>query len=216
MNGSGESNKPLKRYIFCNRCKSETNHICEAEHVRNFIDEESRFEEQLGFRLWICAGCERGTLEEFYTNDAMYGYNGESGFDVSYYPERTTLHVEGKRFKQLPKKLEAICREVLHAYNYQLGVLCSIGIRALLEGICADRGITARNLEDRINGLASIIPQNIVSNLHSIRFIGNVAAHELSAPDRSELRLAIEICEDLLNYLYELDYKARLLANQWC
>ncbi len=57
------------------------------------------------------------------------------------------------------------------------------------------------------------LPKNIVSNLHSLRFIGNEAAHELAAPTVEELKLAIEICEDLLNYLYELDYKAQKLAG---
>jgi len=58
-----------------------------------------------------------------------------------------------------------------------------------------------------------VIPQNIVSNLHSIRFLGNEAAHELIAPTYHELSLAIEICEDLLNFLYELDYKATSLTQ---
>jgi hypothetical protein len=57
------------------------------------------------------------------------------------------------------------------------------------------------------------LPQSIVTNLHSLRFIGNEAAHELAAPAEEELRLAIEICEDLLNYLYELDYKAHQLTD---
>jgi hypothetical protein len=60
--------------------------------------------------------------------------------------------------------------------------------------------------------MVTILPQNIVSNLHSIRFIGNEAAHKLSSPSTNELRLAIELCEDLLNYIYELDYKARSLS----
>ena len=57
------------------------------------------------------------------------------------------------------------------------------------------------------------LPENIANNLHSIRFIGNEAAHELEAPSPDELRLAISICEDLLNYVYELDYKAYRLAT---
>jgi hypothetical protein len=43
--------------------------------------------------------------------------------------------------------------------------------------------------------------------------MGNEAAHELNSLPQDELRLAIEICEDLLNYLYELDYKANSLGE---
>jgi hypothetical protein len=55
-------------------------------------------------------------------------------------------------------------------------------------------------------------PQNIVTNLHTFRFMGNIAVHELTPPKRQDLLLAIEISEDLLNFLYELDYKAVRLS----
>ena len=41
--------------------------------------------------------------------------------------------------------------------------------------------------------------------------MGNDAVHELTPPERKELKIAIEVSEDLLNILYELDYKASLL-----
>ena len=68
-------------------------------------------------------------------------------------------------------------------------------------------------VEVKIDGLKSILPTNIVTNIHSFRFIGNTAIHELTPPEKSALRLAIEIVEDLLNFLYELDYKARGLTR---
>ena len=62
--------EPLKKYIFCNNCMNETNHLCEAEHYRDSPnlnpDGSLGFVERLGSRLWICAGCESGTLEEYY------------------------------------------------------------------------------------------------------------------------------------------------------
>jgi Domain of unknown function (DUF4145) len=58
------------------------------------------------------------------------------------------------------------------------------------------------------------IPANIVENLHGFRFMGNVAIHERTAPERDDLRLAIEIVEDLLNFVYDLDYKAKQLADK--
>jgi hypothetical protein len=206
---------PKSRYIFCNTCKTETNHVCEAHHYRDYIDEDAPGQvcwvETVGYRFWICAGCEAATLEKYY-NDMSFGDNPD---DITYIPERTALHVGTKQFKQLPKKLAAIYVETLHAYNNNLPVLCAIGIRALLEGICADKGIAGSNLEKKIENMLHILPANIVANLHSLRFIGNEAAHELNAPKMQELRLAIEICEDLLNFLYELDYKARILANSY-
>lgn len=215
MSGTSEITEKGK-YIFCNRCRNETNHIQKAEHYRDFpdyFDGVLAYVERIGFRFWVCAGCDSGTLEEYYifdvTNDDYAAME-----ECKYFPERTSLHVEDKQFKQLPQKLNLIYRETLRAFNNNLSVLCALGIRALLEGICANKGVTGGNLETRIDKMMNIpLPQNIVSNLHSLRFIGNEAAHELVAPTQQELRLAIEICEDLLNYIYELDYKAHRLTN---
>lgn len=209
-------NAKLQKYIFCNKCKNETNHVLNSEHFRDFPDYYDgvlAFVERVGFRFWICAGCDSGTLEEYYDFD-ITNENYRSMEDSKYFPVRTSLHVEDKKFKQLPKKLNQIYRETLHAFNNDLTVLCALGIRALIEGICANKGVTGSNLQARIDKMVDIpLPLNIVNNLHSLRFIGNEAAHELTAPTQQELRLAIEICEDLLNYVYELDYKASRLTN---
>lgn len=207
---------PKSRYIFCNTCKTTTNHVCEAQHYRENVDEDDHgqvcWADTTGYRFWICAGCEAATLEKYY-NDISFGDNPD---DITYIPERASLHVGTKQFRQLPKKLTAIYLETLHAYNNKLSVLCAIGIRALLEGICADKNVQGKDLKQKIENLVNVpLPSNIVENLHSLRFLGNEAAHELSSPTSEELKLAIEISEDLLNYLYELDYKARLLAKKY-
>jgi hypothetical protein len=213
------SNRPniKPRYIFCNNCNCETNHTCQGEHYRDYPtyndDGSIGLVERQGYRLWICAGCESGTLENYYIFDVTDAdYQNERMHQITYYPERNKLHVKSKQFKQLPKPLTNIYREMLGSYNNNLAVLCTLSIRALLEGICADKKIKGNNLREKINKMDSILPKNIVANLHSIRFIGNEAAHELSSPSMNELRLAIELCEDLLNFIYELDYKARSLS----
>ena len=208
---------PPDKYIFCNCCKGETNHTCKADYCRHHLLGTDKYLGGLlytvGYRLWMCGGCEHCTLEQYYTDETMEDENGVAIFESEYFPKRTKHHLANKHFKQLPPRLENIYHEVLGTFNNELRILCSLGIRALIEGICADQEITGRNLETRIDGLSSLLPKKIVSNLHSIRFMGNEAAHELNAPAQDELQLAIEICEDLLNYLYELDYKASQLSE---
>lgn len=209
---------PPKKYIFCNKCKTETNHICMGTHRRSYYieqDEEIQYGEIIGFRLWICAGCEDGTLERFKLNELDIDDRGNDIERTTYYPDRSIFHIQEKRFRKIPKKLNNIYRESLIAFNNNITVLCSIGIRSLIEGICADKDVSGRNLEEKIHNMDAILPENIVENLHSIRFIGNTAAHELTASDTIELKLAIEICEDLLNFLYDLDYKSNFLTKIW-
>lgn len=220
---------PNKR-IFCNQCKHETNHIskynsCEYHLVSSRNNPHVVFY-TWGYQLWVCAGCESHTLERYDIAEHFDFYESDpddidedvdeeifANPDIinEYFPKRVKQDLIAKYYTQLPASLKDIYREVIMAFNNELPMLCAIGIRALIEGICFDQEITGRTLEKKIEGLASILPKNIVANLHNLRFMGNEAAHELSAPVQQELRLAIEICEDLLNYLYELDYKAGYL-----
>jgi Domain of unknown function (DUF4145) len=197
-----------KKLLFCNHCRTETNHICQSEYSRERTYGTNW--EVTWYRLWVCAGCENVTLEIAY-QDVSYG--GPENWDIEYYPKRTESDLTGKRFIKLPAKLDKIYSETIQSFNSGLNVLCAAGLRSLVEGICDDKGMSGRNLETKIDNLKSILPANIVTNIHSFRFIGNTAIHELAPPTTDALRLAIEIVEDLLNFLYELDYKASRLTR---
>lgn len=207
---------PSKKRIFCNRCKNETNHILKSDHGRRFYEEENGqllyWEEELS-RFWVCAGCDQGLLEECYTMSGMIDEEGEQRYSSSYHPKRRQDVIPPKYFLKLPAKLKNLHKETISAYNDGLHILCAAGLRALLEGICVDKNITGHNLEKKIDKLSSILPENIVKNLHSFRFMGNIAVHELEPPKRKDLYLAIEVSEDLLNFLYELDYKTSQLKK---
>ena len=209
--------------IYCNTCKVETYHELKAIHNRSNElvhskdegDEYTGFEDMWEFRFWTCRGCDTATLEVAYTNTGQVDLKARHNiWESTFYPERERRHRPSKKFRQLNEKLNRIYREMIESFNKDLRILCAIGLRALLEGICADKGVTGGDLKRKINGLTVYIPSNIVSSLHGFRFMGNDAAHELQAPSRAELALAIEVMEDLLNFLYELDYKARKLSNE--
>jgi ribosomal protein L37AE/L43A len=214
-------NKMGTKFIFCNNCRCETEHTCKSESYRDYPNYEGEgaqktiiIVERIGYRMWTCSGCKTCMLEEYYILDITDNqYKDENMWDLTYYPVRNEFQIKSKEFNELNDKLKNIYQETLAAYNNNLSVLCSLGIRGLLEGICSDKGIEGKNLEQKIDNMVKILPQNIVKNLHNIRFIGNEAAHELSSPDKKELRLAIELCEDLLNFIYELNYKAQTLTE---
>ena len=210
--------------IFCNRCGTSTIHSWVASVYPSVVEpvegDPSDGPAECSFwRMWKCLGCDTALLEEVFAflqfdDDGELLLTIDEGiYDARYVPERSAFIVQQKQFINLPMRLEEIYRETLHAYNNNLDMLCAIGIRTLIEGICADQEIAGKNLQAKIEGLSSILPRNIVSNLHNLRFMGNEAAHELQSSDRNELHLAIEICEDLLNFIYELDYRATQLAK---
>ena len=211
-----------RQKFYCNRCKQVTHHQLHSVHERN--DEEVAYEgtsmahvvfwETDEYRLWICCGCDAGLLESAYTNMGMSDETGDQFFnsELSPKPQRTSL--TPKRFLKLSDKLGAVYREVIEAYNAELSILCSVGLRALLEGICTDKSVEDNNLHDRISGLKESLPDNIVDHLHSLRFIGNEAAHELEPASKQDLRMAIDIMEDILNFLYDLEYKTSRLPRK--
>jgi len=208
--------------IYCNKCKHSTNHNCKLDEFSvTKLDEDQDIDEYGvevdGLRLWSCAGCDEWTIEEYWALIPVGEYDmliDRKHVVSRYLPERIVFFAELKKYHQLPPTLDLIYREVVHSYNSDLGILCAVGIRMLLEGICADKEIRGGNLSQKIEGLSSKLPENIIDNLHSLRFLGNEAAHELIKPDQDELHLAVNLAEDLLNYLYELDYRASGLTER--
>jgi hypothetical protein len=203
-----------KKRIYCNCCKQDTNHDLKGEHTVKKSAVEWDFQEHSTFRLWICMGCEHGLLEEEYENSEMLDNEGDYYSDFYYFPERAQREIATKPYTKLKPKLAALYTEAITCYNRKAPILCAAGLRALLEGICQDKRVKGKNLKAKIEGLAVVLPnKNIIRNLHHFRFMGNEAVHELAAPRLPELALAISVIEDLLNFLYELDYKASQLRE---
>lgn len=228
------SELPPNKRIFCNLCVRKTNHICKYNSRQHLLysHQDSVHFVAFGRHFWECAGCETfciesySTSENFYLPESRAIYLEELGSEEQveeffpkleiyseFFPKRTEDDLVVKSYVQLPKSLSSIYQEVVRAFNNEIPMLCAIGIRALIEGICFEHEIHGRNLEKKIENLESILPKNIVTNLHNLRFMGNEAAHELNTSSQEELKLAIGICEDLLNYLYELDYRTNSLND---
>ncbi len=207
-------------WIYCNICKGNTRHLMVASKPYNNHVEEGNEPAVWGeYRLWSCAGCDTCTMEDHYSAEYMRIYdvpNSNSDnqiYESIYHPKRMSASRPSKHFVNLPPKLETLYSEVVKSDNEGLHLLCAAGLRSLLEGVCADKGIRGDNLEKKIEGMKGSLPESIVTNLHEFRFMGNKAVHELEAPKSYELGLALDVIEDILNFFYALDYKASLLAK---
>lgn len=213
-----EDHSLTEKRIFCNNCRGFTIHRLAASHHVGGPPQghtSTKWDEYL-FQFWICAGCEWGSLEELLTDEGMVDAQGNKYFyHLDFYPERRESNRFIRVFVEIPPRLDKIYRESIEAFNSNLHILCSIGLRGLLEGICDDQKIAGANIYQKINGLSKLVlGKNLIESLHSFRFIGNEAIHELTTPNKDNLSLAIDVIEDLLNYLYELDYKATQLNER--
>jgi hypothetical protein len=207
-----KSEAKVEKY-FCNACKRTTRHVQRAVHQKRFDDPESDASAWRIWTLWECLGCEEVMATECWMNsEDLDPRTGEPEHSISFYPSRSSHQAIKKDYRNIPYQLDAIYREVIDSFNGGCHILCAAGLRALLEGICVDKEPSVAGgktrLPQKIDVLKSSAPPTIVQNLHSFRFLGDKALHELAPPQQKELALAIEVMEDVLNLVYELDYKS--------
>jgi hypothetical protein len=239
MHSSINRFKPMSRTrrIYCNTCGVETNHrlgitqqryvstpqlrqLYFVEEVR--LDEPLRFDEDeavLIYNLWTCQGCGTATLQEACTARTLVSDNGlQARWTYDFHPTRLKDSWQRKPFS-MPLTLSVTYWEVIESFNAGLITLCAIGLRALLEGICVDKGITdevAWGLGEKIDKLGEhgYVPSQIANSLKSFKIIGDSAAYRLEVPEPEDLKLAIEVMEGLLTFLYSLDWKAQCLSER--
>lgn len=219
----------------CRRCGQRTRHKVNVSYdgedrIEGDSDDDyppARQEHFEHFQIIECQGCENVALRHRY-------YIEEGGEYPSY--DKETLqpavrnNISGpKNILHVPRKIYDIYSQTVHAYCHRLDILCAGGVRATLEAICVDRGITqgtvatgdgrtrvSTGLDGKIAGLAEghVISNELAEQLHAHRFLGNDAMHALAAPDESVLEAAIGIIELVIRYLYEGPVQARNIRNR--
>lgn len=190
---------------FCNACNRWTNHSLLFTHTFEHPAGDTIY--YTSAQVWHCRGCDNYLYQTTFANTDDLDENGELILRKFFFPERAYMKISPKAFLTLPPNLNLLYNEIVMALNQNSYILASMGLRTLLEGICKEKDVTGSNLENKINNI-NFVSDSIKSNLHGIRFMGNVAAHELDSLSREEILIALEIMEDLMNYTYELDYKS--------
>lgn len=172
------------------------------------------------YQLIRCGGCKSVSFRE------ESWFSEDEGSKETLYPVRSKGKLRAKDFHNAPTAIRRIYRETIDAFNGECLTLCAGGLRAIVEGICADKKIkegpveiekngtkTIRqmtNLDGKISGLreSGILTKAKAELLHAHRYLGNDALHDLDVPSVEELRLAIEIIEHVLEDLYTIQDKA--------
>ena len=222
--------------VICPECKRETRHI-----VMQSVDQTGQ--EEISNDFWIdweakyqiiqCQGCMTISFRMETSNSEDFNpYTGEPDVTIRLYPKRTKSTLSIKEFLNVPSNLKRIYREIIDCYNNEIFTMCAAGLRAIIEGICAEEDIASgpievekdgtkkvvrkKNLEGKIAGLREkgILTQKHCDILHQHRYLGNEALHELVQPSQEELQLAINIIEHILESIYEIPQKAAEIKKQ--
>jgi len=214
---------PDEPKIFCNICRQPTRHDI-ARTFEQVVDDGQIVQ----WQIIQCRGCESVSfLEKRLINIGL----AQPATSEQVYPPRIIRPV--KQFDGIPERLDRIYKETLGSFNSESFILCAGGLRALVEGICAEQSITdgpkrnqesgefeinpdnqqikrGRTLECKIEGLAErhLLTSPEARALHQHRYLGNSALHELEVPSNERLAIAISIIEHAMETLYAIPAQA--------
>lgn len=191
----------------CRDCRQSTFHDILHKEDSNG-DEDYRF--FMSYQIVRCRGCLCTGFRYYYADyesaypidedrwehpetEDLYPYSMPD-YAVSHYPWG------------LPSDVYRLYDETLKAVGCGAHTLAGVGLRATLEAVCKDQKISGRNLEVRINKLATqgLITKKDSSRLHAIRFLGNDSVHEFHSPKKEQIKAAFLIINHLINSLYVL------------
>lgn len=214
-------NQNLKeeRRIPCSSCNNVTRHavVASAEGATEVQD----FTVWDQFEIVQCLGCERLSFRKDYQSTDEMVHDPEDDSDIlitheEVYPPRVVGRPLLNYSHFLPYEVSQIYRETHQALCSGQLVLAGVGIRALIEAVCKEKGVPGKNLEKRIDSLASegVLTKAGAEILHSLRTMGNTAAHEVKPHGENELNTAFDVVEHLLLGVYILPAKAAILPGK--
>lgn len=205
--------------VRCQVCKQDFQSVeiiaSVQKHVQSLIDKKFHVDWWETSQTLKCGGCETVFFRVISANseDVDYDYDHD-GREVArystaerFYPELENLRNEINGFDLLPSHLAAIYSEAAKALHSNQPVLAGIGIRAILETICKDKGAPGSSLYEKIDGLRNqgVLSTNGATVLHKLRVLGNISAHEVKPQNSDQLLLAFDVLDNLLSNVYVLE-----------
>lgn len=217
--------------VFCNSCKTKTNHSVVAEY--KIPDEvvffENNIEERIELGMFLyqvieCDGCgtisfrNRNYRAEYLVYDEIIQkevFVAGRFFDT-YYPEKANNVLFAKQFPGIPSSIFNVYNEIINAYNHNSHILCAAGLRTITEATCNHFKMDGDCLGARIYNLGKhrLINKELAESLRAQKFLGNDALHNLISPSKEELKLAVELLEDVLNSLFTVPFKHNELKGR--
>jgi hypothetical protein len=205
------------RILVCEKCGQGTSHavLC-GIHSR---DSSPEGDIHVGDEYLVvqCRGC--GTVSFCRESWSSEDYDPETGgmaISRDLFPPRITGRQPLRDIWYVPAQIRQVYDETRAAIISNLPILAGIGIRAIIETVCKEKNASGKNLKETINSLATLqlIAKKEAEILHSLRFMGNAAAHETKAHSSEELNVGFDIVEHLLNTVYLLERQQQRLQRK--
>ncbi len=200
--------------IYCNTCKVETWHENVASHSHDRHDYFWGYSQKFVSVIFKCCGCDEVTFK--LTKNPFKFQDKNDKPEEFIYPDRRSNLRDKKYYWNLPKSISNLYHETVMAHDSGLIVLSTVGVRGLIEAIVADKIDDAHyqnNLNSKINSLNPYFSKTVIEALHEFRKMGNMAAHELMAPEAINIHHALYVVESILEYFYGIDDHAKMFND---
>ncbi|MEJ5960756.1 DUF4145 domain-containing protein [Pedobacter immunditicola] len=198
----------MNKKYFCQKCNGARNHKALFELKKSGEEGYGSFQWIHYHRVIECLGCENISFLYVYGDSSMIreGEHGEPDYynEEEIFPYHLTKGRELTHKYMIPQNIRNIYIETINAFKIKSLLLTAAGFRAIIEAICNHLKIKKANLEERINLLhdKGHLTKSESRRLHSIRFLGNSALHEIAIPKMEQLDILVDIINHLLGNLF--------------
>lgn len=217
LNGTQEQ----ERWLACSECDGQTCHkVLVSANTSERLDPDDDIQEWYQYEVVQCQGCRTiSFLKKWqFSEDTHLDEFGNLELDdyKELYPSRVAGRHNLRDSRYLPPQIYSIYNETHSALCNKLYVLAGVGIRALIEVVCKDKSAIGSNLEKQIDNLVTmgVLTKDGAEILHSLRIMGNQAAHEVKPHSEKDLNTAFDVVEHLLEGVYLLPLKAKKLPKR--
>lgn len=196
--------KGKTRQLACGDCGRVTNHatVESVERITGMPDPGwTNYQDD---QVVQCLGCDTVSFRRAVYNSEECFQTADGDWDhiitETLFPARVAGRKQLEDSRHIPRRIRAIYEETHFAVTNDKRILAGIGLRAIVEAVCAEKGIAAGRLVEKIDGLKNgghVTPDG-AAILHKIRLLGNEAAHEVEPPTSEQLMAAVLVIENLL------------------
>ena len=206
--------------LLCYQCDRVTVHsvVRSVEYDDEYSDGDFSVYSQDAYQIVECRGCESLGFRHTHSNSEDYDNDPDTGemitnVKMELFPSRVAGRTEIDDAFTLPREIHSIYSETLAALRGGLPVLAGIGVRAIVETVCREREASGVNLAQRIDALVTqgVLTRDGSSVLHSLRVLGNEAAHEVKPHSLGTLNVAMDVVDHLLMGVYIIPARATRL-----
>lgn len=199
--------------IACSKCGGgPKNHAIRARYETRWNNDD--MQGGTVHSICQCLGCDSVRfVARQWCSEALDMDTGQCWTEMDVYPQAS----QGKRAaidtSDFPGMVAKIYAETVTATNVGTNTLAGGGLRAIVEGLCIDQGVTGNTLQKKIDDLVNrgLLAKPQAALLHEERYLGNAALHELERPSEQDLTDCLDIVESLLTSIYSLPKKAQAL-----